>query len=468
MNPRFAVALLTLTFATAFPAWADDLISPLPLAREAMTKPAPWPSEARKARHNAEETRFSALVGTRDFEALEQETQRWSEELKSGKLSMDGYMERLSTLSGAAHKSTLPDIEAWVAAKPKSYAAVFSLGLAQFNVAFEERGKGWAKDVTQEQWASYARYTQLAHKNFLRSLTLTDKPVPSYRQLARLWGMGALERPRASSGVAQSLAEAIGGLVIGLVRGDYNKTGKPTAPNCQSLLQQKEISAETSPEPLYYYTCLAMRDDPEASIALKPVIELNSIRWSGNWNRSKDFLDQLEKSHAVSDKVLRWARSEWYTTVGYDSGGILNDKRGAAEAYMASIELWPVREAQEHKFNWAGDAYQAVSDFDNEIKVYQKATAMFPELGHYWAALGFAYEHKGDMRNYTINMSKAALLGDRVAQNNVGYSYMTGQRGLPKDLHAARDWLTLAANQGFQHSKDKLPIVNKMIQDSAK
>ena len=468
MNPRLSVTLLAFVLATGCPAFADELITPLPLAREAMVKPAPWPSAARTARHDAEKTRFSALVGTRDFEALEQETQRWSEELKSGKLSMDAYMERLGTLSGAAHKSTLPDIEAWVAAKPKSYAAVFSLGLAQFNVAFEERGKGWAKDVTEEQWASFARFTHLAHQNFLRSLTLTDKPVPSYRQLARLWGMGAVARPRTPSGPAKSVAEAVGGLVIGLVSGDYRTKETATAPNCQSLLKQKEISAETSPEPLYYYTCLAMRDDPEASIALKPVIELNSIRWGGNWNRSKDFLDQLEKSQAVSAKVLRWARSEWYTTLANDLGGLRNDKRGAAEAYMQSIELWPVREAQENKFRWAGDAYQAVSDFDNEIRVYQKATDMFPEQGYFWALLGFAYEHKGDMKNYMINMSKAALLGDRSAQNNVGYFYMTGQRGLPKDLHAARDWLTLAANQGFQHSKDKLPIVNKMIQDSGK
>jgi len=70
------------------------------------------------------------------------------------------------------------------------------------------------------------------------------------------------------------------------------------------------------------------------------------------------------------------------------------------------------------------------------------------------------------MKNYMTNMGKAAMLGYPDAQNNVGYFYMTGQRGLPKDLYAAREWLTPAAGQGVQHAKDKLPVLEKMIQDA--
>lgn len=450
MNLRLHVVLPFLALALATPGFADELISPLPLARDARTKEVPWPSEAATAQYNADKTRFSALIGVRDFDALEQETQRWSNDVNSGKLSMDYYIERLGCLAAAANKSTLPDYEAWVAAKPKSYAAVFALGLVQINIAKDERGAGWAKDTTREQWEAFDRYAQLARNSFLRSLQLTAKPVPSYRQLARLWGMGALGENKAAANPAGEEPETL------------------TAPNCQTLLKLKDITAETSPEPLYYYTCLAVRDAPEAEIPLKPMIELNSIRWRGNWRRSKNFLDQLEKAHAVSDKVLRKARSDWYVTMGRDLYGLMNDKRGAAEAYMKSIEVWPVREAHERTFRWAGDAYKAVSDFDNEIRVYQKAAETFPEKGQYWALLGFAYEHKGDMKNYMLNTSKAALLGEISAQNNVGYFYMVGQRGLPKDLYAARDWLTLAANQGFQHARDKLPSVEKMIQESTK
>ena len=446
MKIYLSVALLSLTMSTAIQ--AEELISPLPLAKDARPKDIPWPSDAATAQYLAESTRFSALVGTHDFEALENETQRWANEVQSGKLPMDGYIRRLETLSEKAIKSTLPDFEAWVAAKPKSYAAIFSLGLAQVKVALQERGRGFANEITQEQWKGHAHYSQLAQKSFLASINLMDKPVPSYRQLARLWGNGSLKR---SANI-----------------NDSPDKQSLTAPNCKTLLNQKTITAETSPEPLYYYTCLAVRDAPDATIPLRPVIEMNSLRWGGNWNRSKDFLDQLEKTHAITDKVLKRARSEWYTTVAYDASGLLNDKRAAADAYMKSIEIWPVREDQEKKFAWAGEAYRAVADFDSEIRVYQKAVEFFPEKGYYWAMLGWAYERKGDMKNFMINMSKAALLGRIEAQNNVGYFYMVGQRGLPKNLYAARDWLTLAANQGFQHSKDKLPVVEQMIKEQEK
>jgi len=40
---------------------------------------------------------------------------------------------------------------------------------------------------------------------------------------------------------------------------------------------------------------------------------------------------------------------------------------------------------------------------------------------------------------------------------------MTGIHGYPVNLQEARKWLVLAANQGYQHSKDKITVVDAMI-----
>lgn len=34
---------------------------------------------------------------------------------------------------------------------------------------------------------------------------------------------------------------------------------------------------------------------------------------------------------------------------------------------------------------------------------------------------------------------------------------------LPRDLHEAKAWLTLSANQGFEHAREKLAVVDAMI-----
>ena len=72
-------------------------------------------------------------------------------------------------------------------------------------------------------------------------------------------------------------------------------------------------------------------------------------------------------------------------------------------------------------------------------------------------------EEKNDNAHSFADQIAAAKLGYMYAQNNVGYFYFTGDRGFPIDLLQAKAWLTLAANQGYQHSKDKLPLVEAKL-----
>jgi TPR repeat protein len=77
-------------------------------------------------------------------------------------------------------------------------------------------------------------------------------------------------------------------------------------------------------------------------------------------------------------------------------------------------------------------------------------------------------EEKNDAAHYFADQIAAAKLGDMYAQNNIGYFYLTGEKGFLLDLLQAKGWLTLAANQGFQHSKDKLALVEaKLAEQSA-
>jgi TPR repeat protein len=95
--------------------------------------------------------------------------------------------------------------------------------------------------------------------------------------------------------------------------------------------------------------------------------------------------------------------------------------------------------------------------------LWQKIVAARPTEYTAIFEIGFVYQSRGDLKGYMEQMIKAGNLGMLEAQNNIGYYYMVGQRGLPRDLYEARNWLTLSANQGFEHAREKVKLVNEMI-----
>jgi TPR repeat protein len=119
--------------------------------------------------------------------------------------------------------------------------------------------------------------------------------------------------------------------------------------------------------------------------------------------------------------------------------------------------------------------YGAADEENRTVKNKEFARAIYNKIiayrtGEADAIAGVAWldEERGDLKSYINGMAAAANLGMLEAQNNIGYYYMVGQRGLPRDLQQAKAWLTLSANQGYEHARQKLAVVDSMIAADAK
>jgi len=235
--------------------------------------------------------------------------------------------------------------------------------------------------------------------------------------------------------------------------------------SCPHILKSSP-HAETAPLPLYYYTCLALKHEPNASLVLRAVIQFDSPRWGGNLAHSAALLHNMERDHSISQAALNNARQMWYEQAGDDVVALGHDKKAAADFYLKAFQADP--KPDRAYYLWAAaQNYRKANDLDDELKADEIGVRGDPSIANlHNFDRAVVYEMKGDMRSYMKYMVMAAMNGTDTAQNNVGYYYMVGQRGLPKDLYAARAWLTLAANQGFQHAKDKLPVVERMIHDA--
>lgn len=415
---------------------AQEFISPLPDASKAKLKEAPSVIEIEEARKNADRTRHSALIGAHDFDALEKEIDQLERDYRDKKITPNELVEAILNFSTGV-KSVVPDYEAWVKQRPNSYYARLILGIQQFDVAFAERGSAYARNTDPEQFASFERWMQASHDTLLRSLSLSRKPFISEYMLARIWGVRGM--PGASSRLADTSS-------------------------CARILKSSP-DAEAAPLPLYYYTCLALKHEPEASRVLRAVIQLDSPRWGGDLARSSALLDHMERDHSMSRAALNYARQMWYAQAADDVVALGNDKRRAADFYLKAFQADPKPDRALYLWK-AAQNYRKANALDDEIKVDEIAVRDPSVANLFNFDRAVVYDLKGDMRSFMKYMVMTAMNGNDAAQNNVGYFYMVGQRGLPKNLYAARAWLTLAANQGFQHAKDKLPVVERMIRDA--
>lgn len=418
----------------------DFRIMPAPLAEKARVKPEPDAFERLDVGHRKWRTRSSVLIGMHDWDALEKEYQALEAAYRAKSLDGDEFVRALEWFAPENGQIQLADLEQWVKDRPKSYIAWFTLGTQYMYAAWNERGGAYASQTSREQFAAMEKFAAKSHAALLASMPLTPRPVASYTVIIGTAAILPRARPKAAA----------------------LPTGKRT--HCPSGAASSGHFARSYDEQLHY-VCLTLAADPAMSIAVRRLLTYQMPRWGGSFEQSEGLLNELEAGGKMPAKTLNIARARLLADRGYELTE--RNPKAATQYLLDAFERDPrVRNAP-----WLRDAAQTArweaKDLRLAVASLDKLIAVAPDDAEALASRGWAYEGMGEHRRYMEGMVAAAMLGMKEAQNNVGYYYMVGQRGLPRDLKQAHAWLTLAANQGFQHARDKLPMVEELIRKEA-
>ena len=436
-----AFALLCLVPA----AWSQSFqISPPPLAKNAKARPDEFPEQKAKRDLDANYVRMNVLIGSRNYDALEKITQDWLAQYRAKKIDSDQYRALLNTLAPSkAGKGMLNDMLAWTQVQPKSYAAWYGLGRLYHDIAWQERGNGWAGQTTHAQVEAMGKYAHLSQEAYTRSVALTNTPVVSYDQLMRISTIS----PRPSAGV------------IGTLRSMVPRGQKRLCPAKDAADGRRNLSRF---DEQLHYLCLALDSDPNAVGTYAGFVYYNSPRWGGSYPPLEKALKEIVANGRTDPLALGRMRAELLALEAEDAASD-NDQHRAAELYVQAFRAAPMPEHVRWMYKAAYYERDSMKNLDRAQVLFSEIAAYRPDEYEAIAALGWIYEERGDLKKYMENMTVAAGLGMKEAQNNLGYYYMVGQRGLPRDLQQAKEWLTLAANQGFEHSREKLGLVDAMI-----
>jgi TPR repeat protein len=327
-----------------------------------------------------------------------------------------------------SNKLQIPDLIAWTQAKPDSYAAWYVLGRQYVDIAKSARGGKRASETSEEQFADADKYARLGRDALLKSLTLNSKPLPSYKGL--------------------------------ILADNYVSKNKPE--------EQEKYILRLHPQ--LDYLKASIQVDPNSTYTYEAYFTYNSPRWGGAYEPLEELVSQTKQGGAMSAKSLATIKAALLIQRGNDAVGLENNPARAEELYIQAFDTSPEPENVVWLY-WAAVEAKKAHNIDEAFKLYDRIIAT--RAGEYEAYFlrGVMYrEEKNDMAHHFADQIVSAKLGYKYAQNNIGYFYMTGDSGFPVNLVQAKTWLTLAANQGYQHAKDKLPLVEARLaqQDSSK
>ena len=414
---------------------------PTPLAEEARAVPAPFPEAVDDAHWETERTRHSVLIGMHDFAALDKEAAAYMHDYTTHKIDGDKFVEAIFSLvptqSGTAQ---LEDMKAWTTASPKSYAAWYVLGRQYLELAIDARGSKLASQTTTMQFREAKRYADLSWAALLKSVPLFAKPQPSYIALINADALGGPYQFNLSQGdqASCSIAEKL----LGNCHSDRHSV--------EDQILQASIAAD--PDMTYVYDRYFMYNCP---------------RWGGSMDHLTDLYEQARKSGKMSRSnlselhaVLYWWQANELEFSGGNINTILNLYYKAYETHTKPDRI--------QSLYAAADAAKRVNANAKAIEIYSRIIKIRPtEYSALFERAMLSEEVYHDHDRMFSDLAESAKLGYVLAQNNIGYDYMTGNQGYPVNLQEARKWLVLAANQGYQHSKDKIAVVYAMIAKQA-
>lgn len=389
---------------------AKALFYPLPLflALSACTAddhpPAKAPKvNAEKTEAHARQAQYTVLLASRQFDALEAEAATMLNQHKAGKTSSDTLLTHLEWMVPPAGKALLPNAQEWVKAKPESYAARFVLGALYSNIGTEARGHGLAKDTSEQQFADMRQLLGQAQEVLQQSLSLYEKPYPSYYYQVNVAGL----------------------------MGDHS------------------VAAEA--------LLASAHADPDAVTIYRQYMEFLSPRWGGSY----EMLEALVKSAAktgMSPQHVSILAAEVPAWRARDKAAFEQDYAGAVDDWIEAYETVLGKKQVASLYSAAYCAVKA-KQIDRAIEIYTRIITEYPEEHEAYFKRGDLYHtEKKDYKRAFADMLASANQGNMSAQNNVGFYYMTGMAGT-KDLDLAKKYLHLSADQGFEHAKEKLKLL---------
>lgn len=425
-----------------------------PLAADALTSPAKTLSKLRYEQEEADRVRYSVMIGSRDFHGLDQAAGEIIDRYSSQAINADEFILQMyllvPTKSGKGH---VDDLIEWTRSSPESYAAWYTLGRQYMDIALRARGSQWARDTSQEQFEQMYHYAKLAEETLLTSLTLHPQPMPSYRALIEL-DKYVYKTPNPRYLVDGSF------LCSRVLAYSYYAYSFFCVTKNENYIEQ--------PKQDYEYLQAALQADADSFLVYKLYFDSNTPRWRGSFEHLQEVLEQAKLS-GLSEKNLAALTAELYEHQADEVVRLNVNNAAAASLYQRAFET---DSRPENLYLLDSAAYYAKQGLDYELAItlYSQMISGFPNQHKALFERGVVYlEQKNDVAQYLRDQTESALLGNQYAQNNIGYFYLTGRYGFPVNLEQAKAWLELSADQGYDHARDKLAIVEaKQKQASAK
>ena len=109
---------------------------------------------------------------------------------QDGTLLLGHFYHSLTPQFNLKLKATVSSCERWFEASPNSLAARYTLARVYTDWAWEARGEGWAKDVTQEGWKLFAERLNKAQRLLLEVEESSGDPYPFSLRITIGMGLG--------------------------------------------------------------------------------------------------------------------------------------------------------------------------------------------------------------------------------------------------------------------------------------
>lgn len=343
---------------------------------------------------------FKAL-SKRDYAGLEKIFNPYLVSYGKTKISEDELSMRFGVFSGMSDVES--ELDGWVQAYPKSYAARLARGIYYVEEAWRKRGDLMKDRTSNKQIAGFNEYLEKSHNELTASLQLYARPVESYRYLIRV------AKGQASDEEHQMLDSAL-------------------------------------------------KLDPAA---LQPRLEyLDAVtpRWGGDTGQMAEVVKEGKQSPMSAHGKVQLEGS-YYLAMAQDAR-LRKDYRAGSNYFYMGYKATGEENALLFSAEIAIDAEDpklALERLNEMLKVFPKSAN-----GHDYRAK--VYEFKFNDAEHAIpDYIKAADLGSAWSQNHIGWFYMKGIK-VPVDHKKARHYLELAANQGNRTARENLDILNKLEQ----
>ena len=448
ITSRFACLLLIICVFNG--TWAESYTGvELPLASDAKPVPDKTEKQANADRLEAGRVKHSVMIGAHEFDALEKSASEIIRRYENGEITADDFISEFWYLVPVnSGKLLLDDLKKWTEERPESYAAWYVLGRQYQEVAMDARGTKWARETSQEQFREMDKYGRLAVEALEKSLPLYERPMPSYRSLIQALSY--------VSGKSQYAVKHKENFICNHLAPLFNAAYHYLCVSYEIDETKKVFKTDLN------YLKMAIETDLESYIIYKRYIQYNTPRWGGSYEDLYGLLgDAREKG--MSSENLAKIEAEIMDHRAGDASSLDADPEKAASMYVDAYELKPGKDRVYMLYRAGQQALKAANHYLAE-KIYSRIVEINDDEYEAWFRLGILNcEELQNEQRCLSDQIKSAMLGYMYAQNNIGYFYLVGDHGLPVDLEQSHAWLTLAANQGFQHSRDKLKVVEEKM-----